>query len=159
MVSKEETGRLQKVFIALDTNKDGFLSHEELLTGFTEMYGEIGAKEEVDRIYKAVDVDHSGEIDFSEFMAASVDKSALFTDAKLKAAYSSFDRDGCGHLKVGEIKEVLGVGKNISDKVWEDVLKEVDVNGDGEIEFDEFKIIMIGLLDPIPENRGPRPPR
>ena len=38
------------------------------------MYGEIGAKEEVDRIYKAVDVDHSGEIDFSEFMAASVDK-------------------------------------------------------------------------------------
>ena len=111
------------------------------------MYGEIGAIEEVERIYKAVDVDHSGEIDFSEFMAASVDKSKLFTDAKLRAAYNSFDKDGCGHLKVGEIKAVLGVGKNISDSVWNDVLKEVDVNGDGEIEFDEFKIIMLGLLD------------
>jgi calcium-dependent protein kinase len=111
------------------------------------MYGDIGAREEVDRIYKSVDVDHSGEIDFSEFLAASVDKSALFTDVKLRAAYNSFDRDGCGHLKVNEIKSVLGVGKNISDSVWNDVIKEVDVNGDGEIEFDEFKTIMMGLLD------------
>jgi len=65
---------------------------------------------------------------------------------KLRAAYNSFDRDGCGHLKVNEIKEVLGVGKNISDSVWNDVLREVDVNGDGEIEFAEFKTIMLGLL-------------
>ena len=38
------------------------------------MYGEMTAKEEVDRIFASVDVDHSGEIDFSEFVAASVNK-------------------------------------------------------------------------------------
>ena len=64
----------------------------------------------------------------------------------MRAAYKIFDKDGCGHLKVEEIKNVLGVGKNIDNSVWEDVLKEVDANGDGEIEFDEFKSIMMGLL-------------
>ena len=51
MVSKEEQGRLQKVFIALDENQDGYLQYDELLKGFTEIYGEDAAKDEVDRIF------------------------------------------------------------------------------------------------------------
>jgi Ca2+-binding EF-hand superfamily protein len=31
MVTKEEQGRLQKVFIALDVNNDGYLQYDELL--------------------------------------------------------------------------------------------------------------------------------
>ena len=77
MVSKEEQGRLQKVFIALDVNNDGYLQYDELLSGFTDIYGEDYAKDEVDRIFALVDVDHSGEIDFSEFVTASVNKGDL----------------------------------------------------------------------------------
>ena len=109
------------------------------------MYGE-DCQEEVDRIFHQVDVDKSGEIDFSEFVAATVNKNSLMQDEKLRAAFNYFDRDGCGHLKVSEIKEVLGVGKKTTDKVWEDVIKEIDINGDGEIEFDEFKKMMRNLL-------------
>ena len=42
-----------------------------MLKGLTEIYGEDSAKEEVDRIFALVDVDHSGEIDFSEFVAVT----------------------------------------------------------------------------------------
>ena len=142
MVTKEEQGRLQKVFIALDVNQDGYLQYDELLQGFTEYYGEEYAKVEVDRIFALVDVDHSGEIDFSEFVTASVNKDNLLQENKLKAAFEYYDKDGSGSISVEEIKGVLGVGKNISKKVWDQVVLEVDENGDGEVSFEEFKIMM-----------------
>lgn len=119
MVTKEEQGRLQKVFIALDVNQDGYLQYDELLQGFTDIYGEDEAKEEVDRIFKLVDVDHSGEIDFSEFVTASVNKTNLLQEQKLKAAFQYYDKDGSGSISVDEIKGVLGVGKNITKEVWD----------------------------------------
>ena len=73
MITKDEIGRLQKVFKQLDKNKDGKLQYDELLSGYEEFYGEF-AKEEVDRIFKLVDVDNSGEIDFSEFVTATVNR-------------------------------------------------------------------------------------
>ena len=146
MVTKEEQGRLQKVFIALDKNQDGYLQYDELLQGFTELYGEDHAKEEVDRIFALVDVDHSGEIDFSEFVTASVNKDNLLQEGKLKAAFQYYDKDGSGSISVDEIKGVLGVGKNISKAVWDQVVLEVDENGDGEVSFEEFKIMMKSLL-------------
>lgn len=145
MISKEEQGALQKVFLKLDTNNDGYLQYDELLQGYSEMYGDT-AKQEVDRIFAQVDIDHSGEIDFSEFVAASVNKNTLLQDEKLKAAFKYFDKDNSGEINVEEIKEVLGGSISTSKEVWDDVLKEVDINGDGGIEFDEFKKMMTKLL-------------
>ena len=85
-----------------------------MLKGLTEIYGEDSAKEEVDRIFALVDVDHSGEIDFSEFVAASVNKENLMQESKLKAAFEYYDKDSSGSISVEEIKDVLGVGKNIT---------------------------------------------
>lgn len=53
-----------------------------------------------------------------------------------------FDKDKSGSISANEIKDVLGVGKNIDEKVWNDIVTEVDGNGDGEISFVEFKTMM-----------------
>jgi calcium-dependent protein kinase len=76
------------------------------------------AEAEVDRIFALVDVDNSGEIDFSEFVTATVDKSKLLQEEKLKEAFKYYDADGSGSISTDEIKEVLGVGKQISEEVW-----------------------------------------
>jgi Ca2+-binding EF-hand superfamily protein len=47
-----------------------------LIDGYSEYYGEF-AQTEVDRIFKLVDVDNSGEIDFSEFVTATVNRGNL----------------------------------------------------------------------------------
>jgi calcium-dependent protein kinase len=61
-------------------------------------------------------------------------------------AFSMFDKDGSGSISADEVKSVLGVGKNVDEKLWLDIVKEVDANGDGEISFSEFKIMMEKLL-------------
>ena len=147
MATKKETAQLQQVFMKLDTNKDGKLQYDELLTGYTEYYGAEIAKEEVDRIFALVDVDQSGEIDFSEFVTATVSRDKMLSDEKLTRAFSIYDKDGSGSISVDEIKDILGVGKQITEAVWREVVAEVDANGDGEVSIDEFKTMMRKLLN------------
>ena len=109
------------------------------------MYGDT-AKEEVDRIFAKVDIDNSGAIDLSEFITASVNKNSLLQDEKLRAAFNYFDKDKSGEINVEEIKEVLGGSIATSEQVWVDLLAEVDINGDGGIEYDEFKKMMTKLI-------------
>jgi len=97
---------------------------------------------ECDRIFKTVDVDASGEIGLQEFMQACANKESLLDEKQLKISFQFFDKDGSGTVTTDELRDALGIGKNIDEKVWEDVIKEVDENGDGEIDFDEFKHMM-----------------
>jgi calcium-dependent protein kinase len=53
-------------------------------------------------------------------------------------AFDMFDLDGNGIITLDEIKEVLGAACDVDDKVWKKVIKEVDDNNDGVIQFDEF---------------------
>lgn len=54
-----------------------------------------------------------------------------------------FDKDGGGSISAEEIKEALGMtgDDTMNDKIQQ-IMKEVDDNGDGEISFDEFKEMM-----------------
>ena len=129
----------------MDKNSDGKLSREELIEGYRATLGDL-AEEEVDKIMRIADIDGSGEIDYSEFVVATMDKRKLLSNEKLEAAFNLFDKDNSGSISANEIKEVLGVGKNIDEKIWNDIVLEVDGNGDGEISFTEFKTMMQRLL-------------
>jgi len=55
-----------------------------------------------------------------------------------------FDKDGGGSISIEEIKQVLSFGKNTLDEnVVEEIIKQVDSNGDGEISFEEFAEMML----------------
>lgn len=60
---------------------------------------------------------------------------------KLEKAFQLFDKDENGLLSVEEIKNFFGGDQ----AVWKNVLKEVDTNGDGEVDFEEFKTLMMGI--------------
>ena len=48
------------------------------------------------------------------------------------------DKDGGGSIDAHEFKTELYNNQKIDDAVWNKVIGEVDKNGDGEIEFEEF---------------------
>lgn len=90
-----------------------------MLKGYTEFFGEELAEVETKRIFALVDVDNSGEIDFSEFVTATVNRGHLLQDDKLKQAFRFYDKDDSGSISIDEIRNVLGVGKSIDDHVWD----------------------------------------
>jgi Ca2+-binding EF-hand superfamily protein len=54
-----------------------------------------------------------------------------------------FDIDQNGRITIEEIKSMLGGDLlNVDEEFWKDILGEGDDDGDGEISFEEFKLMM-----------------
>lgn len=145
LLSTKEKENLSKVFKAFDKNGDGKLSKEEIMEGYETHFGKTMNIEEVNALFKQVDIDDSGYIDYSEFVVASMNEKALLTHEKLEAAFKMFDKDGSGLISTDEIKQVLSFGKNLDDEIVNQMIKQVDENGDGEISFEEFSKMMKSL--------------
>lgn len=77
---------------------------------------------EVDKIIERADADGNGEIEYSEWVIATINKFDLLSDEKLKTAFGLFDADGGGSISPDEIRDVLGLGKIADDRVWADIV-------------------------------------
>jgi calcium-dependent protein kinase len=67
-------------------NSDGVLDTDELVEGYRLIYGER-AEDEVANIMAHADSDGSGEIDYSEWIVATINKKQLLSKQKLWAAF------------------------------------------------------------------------
>jgi calcium-dependent protein kinase len=143
MLSKSKKEEMAKVFKAFDKNGDGRLSMEEVKEGYVDHYGKIISDDEVEKMFKMVDADNSGFIDYTEFVVAAMNEQELNSSEFLQAAFKMFDKDGSGIISADEIKSVLGFGENAgSAEMMDKIVKQVDENGDGEISFEEFVQMM-----------------
>lgn len=71
----------------------------------------------------------------------------MINEDKLRQAFEFFDKDGSGSISLDELKQVLGVKKRlVDDGVWNQLISEVDIDGNGEIDYKEFKIMMNKLV-------------
>mmetsp|Transcript_19183 Transcript_19183/g.35037 ORF Transcript_19183/g.35037 Transcript_19183/m.35037 type:complete len:484 (-) Transcript_19183:373-1824(-) len=146
LLTVADTQEMRDAFKVIDKNHDGKLSHEELLEEYTKLKGYAQAQVDVDDIFKVVDTDGSGFIDYTEFLKATVDRSKMLSATNLQQAFSVFDSDGSGTISANELKKVLLQGLRADDTVWTEILSEVDNNSDGEIDLKEFKELLLNKL-------------
>lgn len=135
------------MFETLDTSKDGRLSKDELFAGYSQLMGAVQAELEVERIMTTVDVDRNGTIDYSEFISATINKTKLLTKERMKIAFDHFDKNKSGSINIQELKQLLDQGRHIDDSVWKAMIAEADINGDGEVSYNEFEKMMEGLIN------------
>jgi len=150
MPSNEEIKELEKAFRMIDENGDGKLNKDELIKGFINIYGksEKDATALIENIFKVVDADKNGFIQYEEFIRACIKKENLLSDNYLSFAFKFFDRDQSGFITTSEIKEIFCSGNAINNnKVIEKIISEVDLDGDGQVSFEEFKIMMNKILN------------
>jgi len=55
---------------------------------------------EIEEMFDRIDIDKSGEIDYSEFVMATINEKTLLTKEKLQAAFNMFDKDKSGSISV-----------------------------------------------------------
>ena len=80
VVSKKEQKELMEAFQALDLDGNGTLTYEELIEGYKKIYPKKTIEEVeiiVQNIMDKIDVNGSGQIDFSEFIVASMSQATL----------------------------------------------------------------------------------
>jgi calcium-dependent protein kinase len=146
LVNGQEQNEMKKMFESMDQNFDGKLNKQELIDGF-EKLGRIDPEGEAEHIMAHVDFDNNGCIEFSEWCSASMDKRNLLSKDRLRAAFTIFDKNGNGTIDFLEVKELLGRGGvDSQDAEFKEMIKEMDINGDGEISFDEFEAMMKLLI-------------
>lgn len=129
----EELAELKETFIALDTNKDGMLSHQELSDGMAKHKVDLPA--DMEEVLKNLDTDGSGKVDYTEFIAATLNVSQYMRKEILWAAFRSFDTDGDGFISTKEFQDLLQENEQLA----KEIIKEVDANSDGKISFEEFE--------------------
>lgn len=149
MIPTEEKLKLREIFMKMDENMDGRLTKEEVLKGFKKSRLIKVSNKEIQTIMDSVDLDKNGYIEYQEFLTATVDVKKLLTDQNLKKAFEMFDKDSSGNISAEEIQKVLGMDNSHSEHTWKRIVNEIDSDGDGEISYEEFKVMMHSLITSI----------
>jgi calcium-dependent protein kinase len=152
-LSGDQIQELKNVFSMLDSNKDGTITFTELRRGL-ERLGHLDDLEDLRSLMENMDVDGNKRIDFSEFIAATMNTKHFYQDDLLWEAFHVFDHDHSGAICKKELahiledKDIQGMGSKSSVAA---VLEECDRDGNGEIDFHEFLLMMRGSPPVIEE--------
>lgn len=93
------------------------------------------------------DTDGNGTIDFSEFVgmmpAATRNERAENAEEEMLEAFQIFDADGNGNISADELRQIMeNLGERLTQEEVEDMVKEADIDGDGQINYEEFVRMM-----------------
>ncbi|VAI22935.1 unnamed protein product [Triticum turgidum subsp. durum] len=141
-LSEDEIAGLKEMFKMIDSDNSGQITYEELKVGLKK----VGANLQESEIYalmQAADVDKSGTIDYGEFIAATLHLNKVEREDHLFAAFQYFDKDGSGYITPDELQlacEEFGLGSD--DLSLDNMIREVDQDNDGRIDYNEFVAMM-----------------
>jgi len=90
------------------------------------------SQEEVSKLIKMADVNGDGVLSYEELKLTCVQRKLIAKEERIWAAFCKLDVDGDGKITTKEIQQVLGTEDAKA------LIDEVDKNGDGEVDYDEF---------------------
>ncbi|KAI0500150.1 hypothetical protein KFK09_018359 [Dendrobium nobile] len=143
-LNSEELADLRDQFDAIDVDKNGSISLEEMRQALAKDIPWTLMEPRVLEILEAIDSNTDGLVDFSEFVAAALRVHQLEEhDSEKwqqcsKAAFEKFDIDKDGYISSDELRMYIGMKGSI-----EPLLEEADMDKDGKISLDEFRHMLM----------------
>ena len=131
-------------------NKSGNckLTKEELMNGLYDYRDKNEVNKVVDHLFSLLDGDNNGYIEFDEFLRACIDKKIILTTTYLKYAFKFLDKEKTGTLNTQKIIKAFVLNPNkLLEAVFNNTLNSVDHDGDGIINFEEFKELMLKCMN------------
>ena len=143
-LTDEKIMEFKAAFELFDKDRNGKITSKELGTVMRGL-GQNPTEEELKQMIREVDLDGNGTIDFKEFLCLMVKKMKdTDTDEELLEAFKVFDRDGNGFITSHELRNIMNsLGENLSPEEIEEMIKEADLDNDGQIDYEEFVKMMM----------------
>ncbi|KAE8711145.1 hypothetical protein F3Y22_tig00110303pilonHSYRG00339 [Hibiscus syriacus] len=140
-LSEEEIAGLKEMFKMIDTDGSGQITYDELKEGLKK-FGANLAESEFHALMQAADINNSGTIDYEEFVTATLHLNKIEREDNLLAAFSYFERDGSDYITPDELQKACQEF-GIEDIRLDEIMKEVDADNDGRIDYNEFIAMML----------------
>merc|ERR1712193_561390 len=143
-LSDEEIAEFKEAFLLFDKDGDGTITTKELGIVMRSL-GQNPTEAELHDMINEVDADGNGTIDFAEFLSLMSRKvKDADSEEELMDAFKVFDKDGNGYISSAELRHVMtNLGEKLTDEEVEEMIREADVDGDGQVNYDEFVKMMV----------------
>ncbi|XP_068583992.1 calcium-binding protein 5b isoform X1 [Cebidichthys violaceus] len=141
-LTNDEIEELREAFLEFDKDKDGFISCKDLGNLMRTM-GYMPTEMELIELSQNINMNLGGRVDFDDFVELMTPKLLAETAGmiglkELKEAFREFDLDGDGAITSEELKLAMTklLGEQTSKVEIDAVVREVDNNGDGTVDFE-----------------------
>ncbi|KAJ2817468.1 hypothetical protein GGI24_005388 [Coemansia furcata] len=135
----------REAFDQLDKDGDGKITAADL-KAMLKSVGQNPSDEDIQDMFKELDEDGCGTMDFEEFLAQIQTQAAECNeDDVAKENFKTFDENGDGFITKSELRKALDkFGMKPSDEDINEMMANADTNKDGHIDFKEFVKITKG---------------
>lgn len=150
-LTEAQLREFKEAFSLFDPHDKGSISCEDLGVVMKSL-GQNPTDKEIATMIKEVDVDGNGEIDFAEFVQM-MNKQIRNRDVnkELFEAFQVFDSNKNGRISPTELRVTMkNLGQELTEEQLKLMIREADCNGDGVIDFEEFKVL-VSNLENVPE--------
>lgn len=147
-VSEETLKDWREAFGMFDKNGDNLISAGELGTVMRNL-GQNPTDDDVRKMISDVDIDANGFVDFNEFVSMMIKFQSSSTDPEeeMREAFKVFDKDGNGFISAQELHTVMcNLGENLSEEDIKEMIKEADLDKDGQVNYNEFVKLMVNKM-------------
>jgi len=124
---------MRRAFEIFDSINKGTISFSEFKRALSQYHH---SDNKLLHIFQSIDINGSGQIDYTEFLAATLETHGRIQEERLAQAFDHLDTDGTGFISPRNLKNILG--KQYTDHLAQTLMQEVDTNRDGKISYDEF---------------------
>ncbi|XP_073150530.1 calmodulin-7-like [Henckelia pumila] len=143
-LTNDQISEFKEAFSLFDKDGDGCITTKEV--GYVmRSLGQSPTEVKLEDMINEVDADGNGTIDFPEFLNLMVRK-MRDTDSveELTEAFRVFDKDQNGFISAAELRHVMtNLGEKLTGCVVDEMIREADVDGDGQIDYQEFVKLMM----------------
>lgn len=144
VLPEDQIAEFQEAFSLLDKDGDGCITFEELASAIKSL-DQNPTEEEIRNMINEVDLDGNGTIEFLEFLKLMATKmKENEAQEELKEAFKVFDKDQDGYISPNELRHVMmNLGEKLTDEELEQMILEADLDGDGQVNYEEFARMML----------------
>ena len=131
--TSEEIGFLRRAFQKYDLDKKGVISKSE----FKESLCGYGYSDhELELMFQGCDIDGTGLIRYTEFLASTIEAHGAINEEKIAEAFDRLDADDSGFISPNDLREILGSDFPTTD--IDAIIDEVDITRSGKVSYNEF---------------------